>query len=106
MELSLRTCEGGPTSENHAKYGGRVPPDQAAGAARGALVPVSVGEDIVLAPTGQIELGAIGEEGEARLGQTHAPLAVEHFIEGSFQPVQVGDIVRRIGELLLGEILV
>ena len=61
-------------------------------------------ENVAFAPAGEVEFGARGQEIEAGLGQFHPAFAFEHRIERVFQPVEIGDVVRRIGELLLRKI--
>src|SRR5262249_18554800 len=44
-----------------------------------------VGEDIDIFPAGEIQLGAGRQEAEARLGQLHAALALQHNVQTRFQ---------------------
>src|SRR6202044_956280 len=63
----------------------------------------SMGENVGLRPARQVELGAGGQELEARPCELGAALARQHGVQNLFQLVEMGHVTRRIGELLLGQ---
>lgn len=62
-------------------------------------------EDVAFGPTGKVELCACGKKIEAGLRELHAPFALQHMVQHIFQPVKIGHVIGRVGQLLLGQSL-
>ncbi len=63
---------------------------------------LSVGKNVVLAETGQIELGARAQEPESGLRERRPALPRQHGVELGLEGVQMQHVGGRVGELLLG----
>src|SRR5579872_6201632 len=78
-----------------------IPPDRSSlgreHAANSARDFSSVGKKVGVFPAGQVELGSRRKEIEAGFGQSGSAFARQHSIQDLFQPVQKGNVIRRVG---------
>src|SRR5262245_11184936 len=66
--------------------------------------PRSVGEDVLLAPAGEVELGARREAAEDGFRQRGAPLTRQHLVEPRLERVQVEHVGGGVFELRRAEL--
>src|SRR5579871_2415186 len=88
----------------HHSPGGRSFPS--GGPARSRKKPCQnlMRKNIHFVPSGEIERSTRRQEFETGARELGAALARQHAVERLFQAVEIGDVVRRIGELFLAQL--